>query len=380
MGELLTDVHDTPPPEPPFDLTALDLPPEKILTPGIYFDLGEDTYHGAFGLSYSGIKDFRVSPFLWWSKSALNPRLEKVLAEERFSEAKTLGQAFDARIICGPEYFAARYAPAFDPSAHPDALDGADAIKDALREHKAMGAKVKLTGAKAELIDRLLEIDPRAKIMDELRLDYQGDHHGKTFLSADWMEKIELAAALIERHPELSKALQGGAPQVSIIWNCEHTGVPCRARFDYLKQKLIVDLKTFEPRGDLPLEPAIAKEIGFRKYYIQAAMYVEAAAQIPRFIKAGKVFGNPPSGLLDALARHPEKAFGWIFQIKGVAPQAFGYVLPQQSMLWNIGNSEVDNAKHAFRHCLDTYGIDPWIDPTGFRNLDDANVPAWSLT
>ena len=90
------------------------------------------------------------------------------------------------------------------------------------------------------------------------------------------MEKIELAAALIERSPRTVQGAEGRRAQVSIVWNCEKTLIPLRARFDYLKQKLIVDLKTFEARGDLPLENAIGKEIGFRKYHIQAAMYVEA--------------------------------------------------------------------------------------------------------
>lgn len=373
-------IHDLgpvePPPEPPFDLALLGLAPERILAPGVYFDLDEDTYHAAFGLSYSGIKDFRVSPFLWWCKSALNPRLEKVLAEEKNSEARTLGHAFDARIICGKDYFAAHYAAALSHADHPDSLRTVDDLKGWL-ETKGLPKTGK---TKAELIERVLAADPAAKIWDAILDGYLKEHEGKEFLDPDWMEKIEVAAALIERHPELSKALQGGAPQVSVIWNCEKTGIPCRARFDYLKQKLIVDLKTFEPRGDLPLESAIGKEIGFRKYYIQAAMYAEAAAQIPAFIAAGKVFGNAPAGFLDKLASHPKKQWAWIFQAKGPAPQSFGYALPESSMLWNIGNAEVDNAKHKFRHCLDVYGADPWIEPTGFRNLDDANVPAWSLT
>jgi hypothetical protein len=377
MTDMIDDVHAAPPPETPVDLAALGLPAERILQPGIYFGLDEDTYHGAFGLSYSGIKDFRVSPYLWWSKSPLNPRLDKVLAEENgSSEARTLGHAFDARIICGREYFDQRFVTDLVHADHPDSLRTVDDLKGWL-ESKGLPKSGK---TKDELIDRAIGHDANVRIWDAILDGYQKQHAGKTFLSADWMEKIELAAALIEKHPELSKALKGGAPQVSIVWNCEKTGIPLRARYDYLKQKLIVDLKTFDARGDLPLENAIGKEIGFRKYHIQAAMYVEAAAQIPRFIKGGQVYGDAPDGFLDLLARHPKKGFGWIFQIKGPAPQAFGYILPEQSMLWNIGSVEIDNAKHAFRACIDRFGADPWIDTTGFRNLDDCLIPAWSLS
>lgn len=365
---------EAPPPEPPFDLSSLGLG-ATALAPGLYFGLSDDIYHSGFALSYSGMKDFRVSPYLWWAKSPLNPRLEAVRADEKASEAKTLGQAFDARIICGKDYFAARYAQQLTHSDHPDSLRTTDDLKGWLATEG-----LPRTGTKDALIERVLGHSPSTKIWDVILDAYQQEHTGKTFLDADWMEKIELAAAMIEKHPELSKALQGGAPQVSVIWNCEKTGIPLRARFDYLKQKMIVDLKSFEPRGDLPLEMAIGKEIGFRKYHLQAAMYCEAAAQIPGFIKAGKVYGDAPEGLLDKLLRHKDKEWAWIFQIKGPAPQAFGYVLPKQSMLWSLANAEIDNAKHQFRACLDVYGADPWIEPSGFRPVDDANVPSWSLS
>ena len=125
MGKMLTDAHDAPPPETPFDLHTLGLPTEKIMAPGLYFDLDETVYHGSFALSSTGIKDFRCCPLQWWAKSPLNPLQAEVLGEEGpSSEAKMLGQAFDARIICGKEYFAARYAPEFDPVDHPGALEG----------------------------------------------------------------------------------------------------------------------------------------------------------------------------------------------------------------------------------------------------------------
>jgi hypothetical protein len=44
---------------------------------------------------------------------------------------------------------------------------------------------------------------------------------------------IEIAAAYIEKDPELSRAFLGGAPQVSVFWIDEY-GVSCKARFDYL--------------------------------------------------------------------------------------------------------------------------------------------------
>jgi hypothetical protein len=370
--DMIDDVHAAPPAEPPVSLAGI-VDPFNILEPGVYFGLDEDTYHSSFGLSSSGIKDFRVSPLTWWSKSSLNPRQAEVLEELSSSEAKELGTAFDARIICGKDYFNARYVPQLEKTDGVLVTD--DDLKTWLTE-KGLPTKGK---RKQERIDRVLEADPTAKIWDVILDGYIKQHEGKTLLDPKWMAKIELAAAMIESHPEYSKALKGGAPQVSVIWNCPVTGIPCRARFDYLKTRAIFDLKTFEPRGDLPLEAAIGKEIGFRRYYIQACFYVEAAAQIPGFIRDGKVYGDAPPALLDALSKNASKAFGWLFQIKGPAPQAFGYMLPPTSMLWNVGNAEIDHIKHSFRAHLDKFGALPWVDPTGFKNLDDANVPPWAL-
>ena len=364
-----------PPPEPIYDLSSI-VPPEKLLAPGVYFDLDENIYHAAFALSSTGIKHLRVSPYDWWVRSALNPRQAEVSAEE-VSDAREMGKAFDARIICGKDYFYARYAPAISPAdpAYKGVLRTADDLREWL-ETRGYGKQGK---TKDILIGRVLEADPTARIWDVILDGYQKQHKDKTLLDYGLIEKIELAAAMIEKHPELSKALSGGAPQVSVVWYCEATGVLCKARFDYLKPKLIADLKTFEPRGDIPIEMAIGKEIGFRKYYVQSSFYREASMQIPDFIRAGKVFGNPPPGILDLLLKHKDKEFAWVFQIKGVAPTAFGYVLPKTSILWTLGEAICDQAKHTFRHHLDVYGALPWIDPTGFRNLDDANVPSWSL-
>ena len=372
--EFIDDIHPAPPPEKPVDLSDI-VPLENRLAPGVYFNLDEDTYHSAFGLSYSGIKDFRTSPLTWWAKSPLNPRQAEVLEEITPTDAKELGKAFDARIICGKAYFDAHFVSEISLADYPGALKTMDDLKGWLEERG-----LKKTGkTKQELIDRALEADSTVKIWDAILDGYRKQHEGKTFLDPKWFGKIEMAAALIEGHPYLAKALTGGAPQVSVVWNCPDTGIPCRSRFDYLKARVIVDLKTLLPRDNMPLDNCIGREIGHRKYYVQAAFYAQAAAQIPRFIKSGQVYGDAPTGLLDALVKHPDKEWLWLFQLKGPAPVARGVSLPKTSNLWRLGEMEIDNAKHAFRACLEKYGALPWVDPEPIQSLDDANVPAWAL-
>lgn len=371
-----TDLNpEGPPDEPIYDLSKLGLPPEKILGPGVYFDLDEDTYHASFGLSYSGIKHFRISPYDWWVRSALNPQQAEV-SEEEDSVAKTMGQAFDARIICGKDYFYSKYAEAISHSdpEFKDCLRTTDDMRGWLED---MG--LPKSGKKEALILRIQQTSPLTRIWEIVEKGYYDAHPGKQFLDLDLIVKIEMAAAMIERHPELSQALRGGAPQVSVVWYCEKTGVLCRARFDYLKPKVITDLKTLQPRDDQPLEMSIGKEIGHRKYYIQAAYYLEAASKIAGFIKAGKVYGKAPDGLLEQLAKNHKKEWLWIFQLKGPAPVAKGRLLRSESHVLQLGQIEVDNAKHLFRHCLDKYGAEPWVAPEPIIAMDEANIPAWSL-
>lgn len=370
---MTTDLNpDGPPPEAPFDISKI-VPRERILQPGVYFDLPEEQYHGSFGLSYSGIKHLRISPYDWWVRSPLNPNLEDVIKEEA-SDAKALGQAFDARIICGRPYFLAHYAPVLEPEK------GALVTMDDMRGWLEDRGLPKTGRTKADLINRILAADPTAPIWEAQLQGYLAAHKGKEFLPFDLIAKIEMAAAMIEGHPDLNKALSGGAPQVSVVWDCPETGVRCRARFDYLKPKVIVDLKTLMPRDDQPLEQSIGREIDYRKYYIQAAYYLEAAAQIPAFLKAGQFSGNPPHpALVDLLIKNPAKEWLWIFQLKGVAPVAKGRLLRKESHVLQLGQIECDNAKHLFRACLDKYGAEPWVAPEPIKAIDEADIPAWSL-
>lgn len=371
-----TDINpEAPPPEPAFDIASI-VKPEYILKPGVYFDLDEDKYHASFGLSYSGIKSLRVSPYNWWVFSILNPRRAQVLAQEE-SVAMTMGKAFDARIVSGKEFFYRRYAPAI---SHSD-----DQYKDSLRTTEDMRGWLEARGlpksgrTKDDLVSRIIACDPRVRIWDVIEEGYRQIHAGKELLAWDLIEKIEIAARMIESHPELGKAFTGGAPQVSVVWNCEKTGVLCKARFDYLKARVMVDLKTLQPRDDQPLENQIGKEIGYRKYYIQSAHYLEAASYIPGFIKSGEVYGDAPAGLLDALVKHPAKEWLWIFQLKGPAPVAKGRLLRAESHILQLGQIECDNGKHLFRACLDKYGAEPWLDPEPIRAMDENDIPAWSL-
>jgi hypothetical protein len=357
------------------DLATI-VPAGALLEPGVYFGLDEEIYHRSFGLSASGIKHLRVSPLDWWTRSPLNPNFDAVLAEEGDTEAMAIGRAYDVRIISGKAEFDRRYVSTIDKGDYPGALDTVDDLKSWLAE-KGLKTSAK---RKSELIDRVIEADPAAKIWDAIQDGYRKTHEGKEFLPPRLIEKIEIAARMIESHPVLSKAFTGGAPQVSVIWDCPIIGVRCKARFDRLKAKAIIDLKTLTNTQSIPLDAAIAREIGYRKYHLQAWWYLDAARQIADFIKAGRVFGDADKTFLQALAANHDKTWMWVFQIKGVAPVAKGRTLPPQSTLMRLAQGDCESAKQVFRTNLETFGADPWVDVEQILPIDDTAVPSWSLT
>lgn len=346
--------------------------------PGIHFGLSDEDYFSVPALSASGMKHLRVSPLDFWARAPfLNPNYEDDQEDASDSFARILGRAYHKRLLEGRGAFDACYAPAFDPTVHKGALDGMPAIKARLRHHKESGHKVKLSGSKDELIERLLEIEPTARIMDVLREIHEENLHDYTLLSQPTLDKIELAAAMIEKHPELSKAFTGGMPEVSIFWTCPVIGVNCKARLDYLKPKAIVDLKTVANTMGKPLPIAVAREFGNRRYFVQAAFYAEAAKQIKNLMDAGKVYGDAAHDYLSKLYADHDKTFLFVFQIKGVAPAAIGRTFPAQGIMFQIAQTEIETLKQIYRECTERWGTDPWVEASKIEALADEDVPAW---
>lgn len=339
---------------------------------GVYFGLDEDAYHRAFALSSHGIKNLRQSTLDFWVRSPLNPNADQL---ETDTEAWKIGRAYDARIVEGRAALDLRFATALDKDDYPTALRTNDELIKAISSAggPARGMKGK---RKDELIAILAQYDPPALIWDTLIRGHQEEHAGKLLLPRAVMDRIEVAAKMIEAHPQLCKAFAGGAPQVSIFWEDEETGVPCKARLDYLKPRAIVDLKSFENSIGLPIRKAIARQVANYRYHIQAAFYLEAATQCQRLIEVGKFFGATDPSFIEALEDAHQKTFLFVFQQKGPAPVARGMVMPTGLTL-DLARMEIEQAKYAFARCWQTWGIDPWVDIADIDTFDTTEFPAY---
>ena len=332
---------------------------------GVFFGLPEAEYHAALALSATGIKALRLDPMAWWSQSPLNPD-----RKDEETVAMKIGKAFHSRIVEGFEVFAHRYAAVLEPEAYPDALRTVSDLTEALAAHLQ---KPRPRAVKAELIQQLLLVAPQAQIWDEMVRRHAEIHDGKIMLDAGLIEQIEIAAGRIEDHPSLGRAFRDGYPEVSVFWVDEETGVPCKSRFDYLKPRAIVDLKTFALRDVLP-EKAIVQAVARYKYHLQAAFYLRAADQLPRLVADGLVSGEPEPQFMRDVIENP-KTFLFVWQGQGT-PIVLGKVMPPGIVL-DMGHALVAEALLHWAEAWRTWGTGEWNAIHMISAFSDDEFPPW---
>ena len=337
--------------------------------PGIYFGLPEDAYHSVPALSNSGIRNLLISPLDFWARSWMSPDYEP---EE--TEFMRKGSAYHRRVLEGREAFYRTYAPELRLADHPEALVKSDEIKNHLRS-----AGLKLSGNKPELIERLLAHSPDIKIWDVLKQRHEEANANRQLIPAEWVEEIEICAAHIEKHPDLSRAFSGGYPEVSIFWETED-GIPMKARLDYLKPKAVVDLKTFSNPLGKPIDRAITTAMAGGRYHIQAFVYHEAVDAAKRLWAEGRVQQYQGGAVeigefLDAL-RQSDQTFLFVFQATGIAPVARGKVFPK-GLIYDCAGAAVAEARQTFKWYMEKFGSEPWVDQTLVETFTDEDFPIW---
>jgi hypothetical protein len=409
MSDLFQTVEDvlhemdgaTPEPPPqvePFVPTVLPNTPE-LPPPGIYFGMDESTYHALPALSNSGIKRLLASPMLFWADTPwLNAKKREEMAESSADEKihRVLGRAYHCRIMEGSEVYHSRFAVDLSPEECEGALDGVDQIKAAIKAKGASPvAKVMDThptageyprvAKKSDWIAQLLELDPAARILDVLKTQHREKHADKTFVSRDSYERIEIAAKMVEADPQVRHAFRGGYPEVVLIWHCPDTGVPMKARVDYLKRDVIVDLKSIANQRERSMENAIRYEIAAYKYHLQPCIYAEGVREVRKIAaKDGRraIHLHDESGdddiaafVLKWAARTDDPQWLWVFQQKGDAPITRACSYPLAGTTNTVTAYQVLEAKRQFIEFSRTFGCDPWLDVKPIYDLADEDLP-----
>lgn len=388
-----TQPPECPEPGTPFQMPVIDGYPVEWPGEGIFFGMSDDEYHAIPALSNSGIKAIASSPMRFWATSRwLNPSYDEWRREQEEKRKKDgaehfdEGHAYECRIFEGRQAFAERFAVRLDKKDYPNAL-----VTIADMEAAAPDG-VKLNGkSKGEKWTHLKSLDGTLELWDEIVEDHAAANEGKCLISAFTYRQMEIAAAMIEKDPEIGPIVRTGQPQVVLCWICPTTGVPMKAKLDLMKVKMIADLKTIKA-SDMSIERAIAMEIAKRKYAIQPSVYGEGAREVRRIVRergASAVYhwddefepGRDSERVPWALkwAQHQKRdEFLFIFQQKGLAPIARGLFWPFGGTHAMLVNDMILAMKRKVRKFAETFATDPWVDVRPIYDLADEDLPPWA--
>lgn len=224
---------------------------------GIYHDIPEAEYHALPYVSQSMIKAFLHSPESCWRNYVSDDRNSNDTASKDF------GSALHSACLLGWDHMLKTFAPAFDPSHYPDALNTVADIKGLLKDNG-----LKVSGTKSDLKERLLSSGVDAQFIDDIRADHED---GRTIISA-WSNLEELYNVI-----DVYGVYKKGEKEITIIWTDEATGLKCKCRLDFVGD-VIRDLKTIKLQqfSSRSAQNQCIQRICDARYDLQAVWYSDA--------------------------------------------------------------------------------------------------------
>ena len=348
---------------------------------GIYFNMPEEEYHALPMLSATGMKSILVSPVNFWHGSWMNKARE---FDKDTTAAQIIGKAYHKRILEKSEAFNLEYAAAYSPD--PDCLD---TIKDMRAALEAAGIGVMSKWQKPDYISACAQFLPNCKIADIEERRYKEAIGTRHPLPAETITQIEIAAAMIEMHPELKLLFNGGFTEVTIIWLKD--GIWFKARLDYMKPAAVCDLKTFSNTKNLPIDSALYLTMANYKYHIQATHYLNAVDRAKLLVRAclddgaNTVFADSAKhsvadikAFCQALAKAPAPDFYFCFQQKGDAPLARAKRFGRGSM-YQCGQASIEKACQLYVENFARFGEEMWVDLTPITAFEDERFPVYAV-
>jgi hypothetical protein len=296
------------------------------------------------------------------------------LHEPTTTKWKEWGSAFHVLICEGEAKFRDQYYRGPAKRDFKNLLVTGDDLK---RWLSARGLAV--SGTKDKLIERAQGAEgDKPLIWDVIEANAQvlaGE--SRVILPPDDFYNIALSSKMITKNPECSVAFANGYPEVTIVWT-DRYGTRLKCRLDYLRYRAAVDLKSFRNWRQMSMLKAIFNAIGNYRLDVQAAHYLEGRSRCADFIKQGKVFGDaPPGAWLDKLRDAPDWRFVWIFYSAEGAPIARRIEYEPLAAYHDVAMSEIHRALDSYRHYLEVFGTDIWVDVSEKYVLNNEDLPAY---
>lgn len=382
------------------------------LTDGIYFDLPEDDYHAIQRLSTSAICKLRISPADFWADSWLNLSPAELTPDQlaRQLKVRVLGRAYHCARL-EPERFHdsfVREISKADFAGVEGFLDTSTAIGDKLAE---LGEPKSKAGEgvldKARRLRDLGYLHPIWHIEFET---WENDTGNRQAIPAELWDNLLVDMQRLQKVPQVHALLSGGQSEVSVLWTCDKTGIPMKARLDYLKPDCWADFKTFDNSRGKHVFNAIRDAFQHNRYYLQAVSYRDAVEAIRsgNLAVLGK-FDENQMALVEQIRRRPsELDCVYVFQQKSGVPNIFMrrvnfWDVPLSTLandpgaseeavaraheatrrptaLFNKGRREIAAAKRDFLAYQEIYAPgEEWLPYAPEGEFTDDDFPPWFL-
>lgn len=101
---------------------------------------------------------------------------------------------------------------------------------------------------------------------------FAAEHAGKTVFKADEIGEAVAIAVAVRSDPVAASYLRGATFERTVVWEDPETGLPCKARLDWLHGRKLLDLKTSSILGG----PNFASHVARMGYHMQLAHYANA--------------------------------------------------------------------------------------------------------
>jgi hypothetical protein len=373
----------------PADLVSL-LPPGSVHAPGVVFGMASAPYHADLSLGSSDHKRLHTGPAEYYEGSRLNP----LRHGDSDSPAKKFNRAIHKLRLEGEQAFAEAYAVEPVPAQFPGCLLTAEDLKDYARANGLAlsgekPAKAKAEGGKAkkgvltkpELAAAIRAHNPDVAIFDDIEAAFKARlaKSGAEPISAKLLEEVRACDARLAANPQLLAAFEGGAAEVSVFWTDAETGVPCKARYDYLKPSGIIDLKGMANERGLRFEDAAFQAIGRYRYDIQAVHYLEGYTALWQAAAEGRVFGQCPlpDGWETFLVDPADVRFAWVFHQTTGAPVSRAFEISADHPGLDRARADVRAARRLYAGNLRRFGTAPWTEYLPTRVIGPDDLPRW---
>ncbi len=161
-------------------------------------------------------------------------------------------------------------------------------------------------------------------------------------------DAVQEMVVAVRNHPRAGELFSQGKAEVSLFWTDPTTGVPCRARPDWLRADSIVDFKT----SPSVAPQHIAKYVADFNYHLQASLYLAGAIELELI--------------------EPDAPFYFVFLSKN--PPHLVKVVELDDVALKIGHERMTLALEIFRDCSES-GI--W--PDYGSDIELISLPAYEV-